>query len=186
MRQSQAVGVVGGVAACGKCPEFARRHHFIGAVAGVDELFVQVVFEFAPVADEDVVQHYFAVLNAPHHFADRHAVKHAPVHRFQHRVKVEALQLCGDKFRCLDVGGVVRVVRQDLPLQFGQRRLPLRPDAADGGVGQEVAVAVRVAAEALGEQGVELFDFGEVAFYRDFLRRGSWAGESFGVGCGHS
>ena len=185
MRQSQAVGVVGGVAARRKRPEFAWRHRLVRAVAGVDELPLDVVLEFGSVAHQDVIQHHTTVLNAPHYLADRHAIKHAPVHRFQHRVKVEPLQLRGNKFGGLDVGGVVRVVRQDLPLQLGQCRLPLRPGTGHGGVGQEVAVAVEVAAEALREQGVELFDFGEVAFYRDFLRRGSWAGEGFGVGCDH-
>ena len=169
MRQPQAIGVVGGVAACAKRPEFAWRHRLVRTVAGVNELPLDVVLEFGSVADEDVIQHHTTVLNAPHHLTDRNAIKHAPVHRLEYRVKVEALQLRRDKFRRLDVGGVVRVVRQDLPLQFGQRRLPLRPGTGDGGVGQEVAVAVEVAAEALGEQGVELFDFGEVAFDGDFF-----------------
>ena len=119
VRQSQDVGVVGGVAACGKCPEFARWHDLVPAVAGVEQLLLDVEFEFAAVTHQHIDQNYLAVLNIPHRFTYGQTVEHAPVHGLEDVVEVDAAQLCLDKLCRLNVGGIVGVIGDNLPLHLG-------------------------------------------------------------------
>ena len=119
VRQSQAVRVVGGVATGGKRPEFAQRHDLVAAVAGVEQLLLDVEFEFATVAHQHIGQNHLAVLNIPHRFTYGQTVEHAPVHGLEDVVEVDAAQLCLDKLCRLDIGGIVGVIGDNLPLHLG-------------------------------------------------------------------
>ena len=119
VRQSQSVGVVGGIAAGGKRPEFARWHDLVPAVAGVEQLLLDVEFEFAAVTHQHIDQNYLAVLNIPHRFTYGQTVEHTPVHGLEDVVEVDAAQLCLDKLCRLNVGGIVGVIGDNLPLHLG-------------------------------------------------------------------